>query len=281
VKISEGLAKAKLELDLKGVSNSRLDSLILLSYALSFSKEQVIFNPDLELNLEQQQQFFDLVKRRAQREPVSHIIGKREFFGNDFLVNSSVLDPRPDSENLIELVLEKFPNREVKLEFLEVGVGSGCLIISLLLLYKNSVAFGLDISEAALAVAKENAEKNSVKSRLNFLKSDLFCELDLEKKFDVIISNPPYIPARDILNLEPEVKNYEPLLALDGGVDGLDFYRRIAGESKNFLKKNGRIFLEIGFGQKDEIVKIFSEKNFILCAVKQDLSGIERILEFK
>ena len=305
--ISEALAQAKEILALKGVS-SGLDSLILLAHALSFSKEQVVFNPQLQLKETQQKKFFDLVTRRAEREPVSHLIGKREFFGEDFLVNRDVLDPRPDSETLVEAVLESFSkengasesfspkNSEQKFlseinvaspfflkrtfKILELGVGSGCLIITLLNTYKNSVGTAVDISKKALDVAQKNSEKHRVSSRLKLLESDLFLALNPEEKFDLIISNPPYIPAAEIEKLEPEVRIYEPRAALDGGAKGLDFYLRIAMEAKKFLTDYGKIFLEIGFGQKEEVVKIFVQQKFSLIGSSFDLGGVERILEF-
>jgi release factor glutamine methyltransferase len=253
----------------------------LLTHALSVSKEQIIFNPNLELDQNQQQQFFSLIERRSRREPVSQIIGKREFFGQDFLVTHNVLDPRPDSESLVELVLKKFPNKNQKLEILEIGTGSGCLIITLLLLYKSARGNGVDISSAALEICKKNSTTHQINDRLDLQESDLFLSLNKNKKFDLIISNPPYIASQEIENLEVEVKKFEPRIALDGGLDGLNFYRRIAVKAQDFLLENGRIILEIGFGQKDEIVKIFTENNFVFEELKHDLAGVERALSFE
>ncbi len=280
MKISEALSQSRKDLDIKGVSNSKLDSLILLTHALSCSKEYIIFNPDAELNNEQQEVFFKMVKRRAAREPVSHIIGKREFFGEDFFVSCDVLDPRPDSESLIELVLENFPQKNNPLKILELGVGSGCLIITLLKAYKSALGVGVDISEKALKIAGKNATTHQVQDRLQLLQSDLFSTLKI-LKFDLIISNPPYIASQEIETLEPEVKTYEPHLALDGGVDGFDFYRKIAAKSKDFLKENGRIILEIGINQQEKIIEFFTKNGFQLVEMKPDLSGIIRALCFK
>lgn len=281
MKISDALAQARRDLDSKGVSNSKLDSLILLTHTLSFSKEQVIFNPDLLLDLAQQQRFFSLVECRKNRQPVSQIIGKREFFGENFLVTKDVLDPRPDSENLIELVIKNFPKREEKLEILELGVGSGCLIITLLKTYNQAIGIGVDISSKALEICRKNAETHNVLSQLKLSESNLFSAITNQKKFNLIISNPPYIASEEIKTLEPEVRIHEPLNALDGGEDGLDFYRRIALEAGDFLTENGKVVLEIGQGQKEKIVEIFSQNEFLLSDSKQDLSGIWRILEFK
>ncbi|MBP7710053.1 MAG: peptide chain release factor N(5)-glutamine methyltransferase [Rickettsiales bacterium] len=280
MKISSALAQARLELDSKGVSSSKLDSLILLSHALLVSKEQIIFNPDRELNEAQQKVFFDLIKRRAAREPVSHLINKREFFGEDFFVSKDVLDPRPDSESLIELVLKKLPDKNQKLKILEIGVGSGCLVITLLKAFQMADAIGVDISEEALKICQKNAETHQVQNRLNLKKSDLFSALNPNEKFDLIISNPPYIPSQEIETLEPEVKNHEPRTALDGGADGLDLYKKIAASAKNFLKKDGKIILEIGFGQQKDVTKIFADNGLLLIDSRRDLSGIERALCF-
>lgn len=277
---SKALTKAKQILNSKGVSNAGLDSLILMTHALFLSKEEIIFNPQRQLSEADEKKFFDLVNRRAAREPISHLINKREFYGENFLVNKDVLDPRPDSEILIEAVLKKLPQREEKLKILELGVGSGCLIITLLKSYKNALGTAVDISEKALVVAEKNSEKHQTNQRLQLLKSDLFSALNRQEKFDLIISNPPYIPAAEIEELEPEVRIHEPRSALDGGEDGLDFYRRIAAETKGFLNDSGKIFLEIGFGQKEEVLKIFTELNFYFLGSSLDLPGVERILEF-
>lgn len=279
-KISDLLAKAKSKLKAHGVANEGLDSLVLLSHAISFSKEQIIFNPDFLLSEEQVEKFFGLIDRRCKREPVSQIIQKREFYGHDFFVNSNVLDPRPDSEILIEMVLKFYAQKEANMEILELGCGSGCLITTLLKAFPNALATAIDISLEALNVAKINAEKNGVLARINFLNSDLFTALTKGAKFDLIISNPPYIPTKEIEGLQEEVKNFEPILALDGGEDGLKFYRLIAENSATYLKPDGKIILEIGCGQHFDVIKIFQEQGFVFVKSQPDLAGIERALCF-
>jgi release factor glutamine methyltransferase len=290
MKFSEILIQATKILDAKGVNNSKLDSLILLIHTFfvlgeSITKEQIIFNPETQIDAEKQKVFFDLVARRAMREPISHIINNREFFGADFFVNSAVLDPRPDSESLIELVLKIFPEKNKKVKILELGVGSGCLMITLLKALPEVIGSGVDISKEALLIAQKNAEFHEVENRLQLRESDLFAALknqqNEQEKFDLIISNPPYIATKEIESLQEEVKNFEPRLALDGGMDGLDFYRRIAAEAKNFLYKNGKIILEVGFNQKAEVVKIFTMENFSFIEERRDLSGVERALCFQ
>ena len=256
MKISQALATAKKHLSSKNIDSSSLDTLILLRHATNLTKEQIIFNPELNLEESQEDVFFKLVARRANYEPVSHIINQREFFGEIFFINQDVLDPRADSENLIETTFKIFANKTQKLEILELGVGSGCLIITLLKHYPNMIGTGADISRKAIDICKKNAISHHVEKRLNLFESDLFSKIT--KKFDLIISNPPYIPTKEIDSLQAEVKIYEPRAALDGGLDGLDFYRRIAFEAKNFLNKKGKIILEIGFGQESDIIKIFT-----------------------
>lgn len=276
--IKQALAQAQQALN--AIENNNLDSLLLLCRTLDFSKEKVIFNPEINLTPAEEKIFFDLVTRRANHEPIAQILGQKEFYGLDFFVDKNTLIPRPDSETLIELALEKFPDKNKKLKILEIGAGSGCLIITLLKLYNNSEAIAVDISPAALEITKKNAKLHKVENRLRPLLSDLFKEIKNEK-FDLIISNPPYIPTADIKNLQKEVKTFEPITALDGGIDGLNFYRLIAQDAGNFLEKNAMIILEIGCDQEKEIFEIFTKNNFSFISQKPDLSGIIRILSFK
>jgi release factor glutamine methyltransferase len=297
MKISEALSFGRNALEKVGVSNSKLDSLVLLSYAISFSKEKIIFNPDIILEEQQQEVFINFIKRRSLYEPVSHIIGKREFYARDFIVSKDVLDPRPDSESLIELVLKNFSDKNKKLNILEIGCGSGCLIITLLKELKNAQGIAIDISKEALEISRKNAKLHEVSDRINFIFLDIMsqsswnleieafsqkqiCNSSIKEKFDLIISNPPYIESAEIDKLQPEVRIFEPKIALDGGLDGLDFYRRIAAESKIFLNENGKVIVEIGFGQSGRIKKIFLDNGFKFIESKFDLGGVERVLNF-
>ena len=263
------------------VASAILDARILIQFVTCLSREDVIFNaPQINLSVNQIKKYFDLIHKRARKIPLTHLTNNREFFANNFYVDENVLDPRPDSEALIEMVINEFE----KISFLnicEMGCGSGCLIISLLKHFKNWHGLAIDISNKALIVAQDNAISNQVSTRINFLESNLFKNFRDDQIFDIIISNPPYIPTNDIENLQDEVRLYEPRIALDGGLDGLDFYRKIAEQSQKFLKNNGDIFLEIGYNQYQDVKNIFENNNFKFINFKKDLSGIIRVLQFQ
>lgn len=221
------------------------------------------------------------IKRRLNNEPVSKIIGTRGFWKQDFYVTCDVLDPRPDSETLIETVLRFYPDKKQKIHFLDIGTGSGCLLASLLQEYQNAVGMGIDISLEALKVAKKNLMP--FKDRFSLTQDD-FMVPDFAKNlgiFDVIVSNPPYIKRDDIHTLSPEVRLYDPHTALDGGIDGLSAYRSLAKKIAPLLMPKGHIFFEIGLGQADSVETIMQKNNFTPIARQCDLGGIERVLVFK
>jgi release factor glutamine methyltransferase len=281
VNIENALKEAIEILQKNSVASPILDARILIQHVTSLSREDVIFKA-LQINLSENQQkkYFDLIDQRAKKIPLTHLTNNREFFANNFYVDENVLDPRPDSEALVEMVIEKF-NKFSTLNICEIGCGSGCLIISLLRHFENCLGLALDISNKALVIAQKNADTNQILNRINFIQSDLFKNLQNDQIFDIIISNPPYIPTNDIENLQDEVRLYEPRIALDGGLDGLDFYRKIAEQSQKFLKNNGDIFLEIGYNQHQDVKNIFENNNFKYIDFKKDLSGIIRILQFQ
>ena len=268
--------------------NYILDSRILMLHSFKLknsekSLEWLVFNPNFLLDQDHQSIFFELIRRRLENEPVSKIRGYKEFYEYQFLVSQDVLDPRPDSETLIELVIEYFKNNndntKINKKFLEMFTGSGCLAITVLKQFNNFTAISSDISNEAINIAEQNATINQVVDRINFITSDNFDNISGE--FDFFIANPPYIATSDIKDLQPDVRDYEPLISLDGGFDGLDFYRIIAKKVGNFLKKDSPIFLEIGHNQFADVNKIFVNNDFVLENFKQDLSGINRALCFK
>ena len=225
-----------------------------------------------------QEQINDFINRRQQGEPVSKIIGQRGFWKRDFYVNTDVLDPRPDSETLIDAVLKSFTDKNAYYNILDIGTGSGCLLLTLLDEYPNAQGTGVDISEKALVVA----QKNDIYHRANFLHKDMFSDdfTDGLETYDIIISNPPYIPTKDIETLDNAVKLYDPITALDGGEDGLNPYRRLSECLQNILKPHGRIFFEIGQGQENDVVSIMTQNHWVLGDMYTDLGGIVRILSF-
>ena len=211
------------------------------------------------------------IQRRLTGEPVAKIIGKKGFWKDEFIVSKDVLDPRPDSETLIEAVLEKFPDKDAPLRILDLGTGSGCLLLSLLGEYNNAMGVGLDISEKALYIAKQNAHTD----RATFIQRDMRQDLSDLGKFDIMISNPPYIPTAEIQMLERDVKDFDPILALDGGSDGLDFYRALANQNLA-----PTLFIEIGKDQEKQIIPIFEQQGWRFAQSWKDLGGITRILYF-
>jgi release factor glutamine methyltransferase len=281
VNVENALKEAIEILQKNSVASAILDARILIQHVTSLSREDIVFKAlQIDLLENQQKKYFDLINQRAKKIPLTHLTNNREFFANNFYVDENVLDPRPDSEALVELVIEKF-NKFSTLNICEIGCGSGCLIISLLKHFENWLGLAVDISNKALLIAEKNAKINQVLSRINFKQSDLFKNLHHDQIFDIIISNPPYIPTNEIENLQDEVRLYEPRIALDGGLDGLDFYRKIAEKSQKFLKNNGDIFLEIGYNQHQDIKNIFENNNFKFIDFKKDLSGIIRVLQFQ
>ncbi len=280
MKISELLLEAKKYLKNNNIESYSIDSLIILSHITNLSKEQIIFG-NHEVSTDNLIRFRKLLNRRINNEPVSHIINNREFFGLNFYVNKNVLDPRPDSETLVEVALELTQNHFTQdlVKILEIGCGSGCLSVALAKNINNSQIIGLDKSPKAVEISKKNSQNNNTENQCSFFCSDLFEKLE-DDNFDLIISNPPYIKSAEISNLQNEVKNYEPIMALDGGDDGLCFYRDIALKSKKYLSDKGLIILEIGYDQKYSVIDIFQKQKFNLLESKKDLAGQDRVLAF-
>lgn len=278
MKILELYKNSAKELEQQGILTSKLDVKILLSHLLNIDSKELImyFNQHIEQKFINS--FNQLLKRRLNREPIANIVNKKSFWSYDFFVNENVLTPRNDSEILIEAVLSNYNNMQEGLKILDLGTGSGCLILSLLKMYKNASGLAVDISEKALKVARQNAENLKI-NNIKFLKNNW--NDNIEEKFDIIISNPPYIPTKEIKELEPEVNKFNPLLALDGGEDGLNCYRYLAKSLDKNLKENTKIFLEIGKNQEKDIKKIFNENGYKLLKMYKDLAEINRILCFK
>lgn len=215
-----------------------------------------------------------VVARRVAGEPLWRILGYRDFWKHRFYLSPETLEPRPDTETLIETILQSVPSAK---RILDVGTGTGCILLSLLDEYSDATGVGVDIQEGAVNTARGNAERLSLANRATFIKSN-WCD-SVEGQFDVIVSNPPYIPSRDIANLESNVRNFDPILALDGGRDGLDPYKILLSVCKKHLVRGGRLFFEIGIGQVDDITRLVEGNSATLIRVVRDLNGVERVLE--
>jgi len=267
-----------------------LDARLLLQHSLDVSREQLLASV-IKLTQPQQDHYRRLIEKRAARQPVSQLIGKREFWGMSFKVTAATLDPRPDSETLIEAVLGSvdggrwtvngkknvpLTTRHSPLTILDLGTGTGCLLLALLKELPGARGVGVDVSDEALAVARENAAKLGLAERAEFIASNWGEKA--EGTFDIIVANPPYIKTAAIAGLAPEVAKYEPKLALDGGEDGLDCYRAIAAQLPNLLADNGLAAVEIGEGQEKEVRKIVARGSWLVIRVKKDLADIPRCI---
>ena len=266
--------------ELENMSDTpRLDVEILLEKALGGVDSLYIrLNLGKELTKEQEDLFNLFIQDRLKGRPVAYIVGNREFMGLDFYVQEGVLIPRPDTEILVEELIEICKDKE-NLNILDIGTGSGAITISLAKYLNTSNVKSFDISDIALEVGKKNAISNEVDNRVEFIKSDLFSAIkDNDIKFDVIVSNPPYIPKKDIKTLHTQVKDYEPYIALEGGDDGLDFYRSITEQSKLYLKENGILAYEVGHDQAQDVAKIMETNGYTKIYTKKDLQGIDRVV---
>lgn len=275
--VGEMVASVAARLAAAGIENGRLDARLLVgdatgltAEAMIAAPESVIEDPGVVARVER------LTKRRLTREPMSQILGRREFWSLSFKVTPDVLTPRPDSETLVETVLSIVPDRSARLRLLDLGVGSGCLLLSLLHSLPNARGLGVDRSERALTVARANAAALGLADRAEMRAGDWGA--DLPDQYDIVVSNPPYIPSDDIEGLEPEVSEHEPWLALDGGRDGLDAYRTLAGELPFLVREGGWAALEVGQGQASDVARLMRAAGFRIERVAPDLAGIERVI---
>ena len=279
VSVLEAIQKSADFLGKKGVESSRLNAELLLAHLLKMPRMKLYLNFERALTAVETDGLRELVKRRGQREPLQHIIGSTNFCGCEIIVNRHALVPRPETELLAELGWNFLITHNSSLvTALDFGTGTGCIAIALAVKCPAAKISALDFSADALALTKQNAATNTVTERIEFFHGDGFGALPDKAQFDLIVSNPPYIPSAEIATLQPEVRDFDPRLALDGGADGLDFYRRLAAEAKNFLKPDGKIMLEFGDGQADAIKKIYESEKWIVEAVKEDYSHRARIL---
>jgi len=277
VTVLEAIQKSTDFLTKKGVESPRLQTELLLAHQLKMPRMKLYLNFDRVLTTPETDGLRELIKRRATREPLQHITGTSSFCGHEIAVNRHALIPRPETELLAELGWKFLLERHAP-NALDFGTGTGCIAIAITAKCPTAKVTALDISTEALRLAKQNAEQNTVAERIHFLPSDGFAALTRSNQFDLVISNPPYIATPEIATLEPEVKDFDPRGALDGGADGLDFYRRLAAETRPFLKADGKIIVEFGDGQAEEIKTIFETAKWIVEAVHQDYSQRARML---
>jgi release factor glutamine methyltransferase len=276
VTVLEAIQKSTEFLAKRGIESPRLQAELLLAHRLKMPRMKLYLNFERVLTGEETDEYREWIKRRGLHEPLQHITGSTSFCGFEIAVNRDALVPRPETEILAELGWAYLAGLNSPATALDLGTGTGCIAIALAAKCVGAKISASDISREALALARQNAENNKV--QIEFLEGDGFAAVASDTLFDLIISNPPYIPTAEIETLQPEVRDFDPRKALDGGADGLDFYRRFAVQGKPFLKPAGKIMLEFGDGQAAAIRKIFENEKWIVEAVKDDYSQRERIL---
>ena len=248
------------------ISSYQLDTELLLSKVMKKRREELLMSLNTLVNYEKIKKFNYFIKRRSNKEPVAYILNEKEFWSKNFYVNQNTLVPRPETELMVEKLVKIFKNRKINL--LDIGTGSGCIIISLLTELKTSKGVGLDISKKALDIAKINSKRHKLLRKIKFLNLS-FSKL-YNQKFDLVVSNPPYIKSSDLKNLDCDVKNFEPKIALDGGNDGLDLIKKVIYKTRGLLKKRGIFALEIGYGQYEKVSKILKSTKFRIEYIVKD-----------
>ena len=269
--VKEGIAILKNS----SVITPELDAEIILAKVLNSNRKYIILNNHKELTDKNLDNFKKLIKERAKRKPIAYLLNKKFFWNSEFCVNKNTLIPRPDTEILVEEILRLTKNKN-KLNILDIGVGSGCILLTILKERKNFFGSGIDISKKSLDISMINANNLNVSSRVKFYKSDI--DKFVKGKYDLIVSNPPYIKSCDLKYLESDVINYEPKIALDGGLDGLSKIRKIISKSSELIKKNGKFILEIGFDQKNKVIKLLNKKGFYINSTLKDLANNDRCI---
>lgn len=263
----------------RGVENPRLDAEVLLCAVLQCERIKLYMDFERPLTGAELAQYKNYVARRGQHEPLAYILGEKEFMRNSFKVTPATLVPRPETELLVESLIKAAQGLKADgdVKILDIGTGSGAIIVSLLDYLPNAKGVGVDISVDALIVAEENSRRIGVRERAGFVQSDLFSRIPADKKFDIIVSNPPYIPAADIAGLAKDVQK-EPIGALDGGADGLDFYRRIISESMDHMADEGILAFEVGINQAQVVAELCRKAGFKATAIRKDYADIERMV---
>ncbi|MDA9758723.1 peptide chain release factor N(5)-glutamine methyltransferase [Candidatus Pelagibacter sp.] len=272
--IHSALKKGQSILIDNNIISAKLDSEILMSLAIRKNKEFIILNLQKQIKKRDLDYFDNLIQERAKRKPIAQIIKKKDFWNYEFIVNNNVLIPRPDTEILIEQVLKLVKNKN-RLQILDVGIGSGCILMSILKEKKNFIGTGIDISKKSLQISKVNGQKLRINNRLRLFKSNI--DNFNTGKYDLIVSNPPYIKKSDLKCLEKDI-GFEPKQALDGGLDGLSEISKVINKSSELIKRSGHFIIEIGFDQKNKVKKILRDKGFYIKKTVKDLSNHDRCI---
>ena len=263
----------------RGIESPRLDAEVLLAFALRTDRMQLVLDATRPLMPDELARFRDLVKRRRAHEPVAYLRGEREFYGRVFRVDARVLVPRPDTETLIDVSLARTERCSLGMRALDLCTGSGCVAITLARQRPTTRVHATDISAAALVVARANAQRLGAYN-VSFSEGDLFAGLDAYRgKLDLVTANPPYIPTAEVATLPPDIKDFEPRLALDGGADGLSLVRRIVEEAPSYLATGGVLALEIGAGEAPDVVRLLEARGFTSVTATRDLGRIERVVD--
>ena len=273
--IGIAIKNAYKELKKNKIRSALLDSELLLSEIIKKDRKFILLNPDKELDESTQDRFKNLILKRSRGKPLAYLTGIKSFWKYDFKINEKVLIPRPDTEIMIEQVLKIYKNKNY-LNFLEVGIGSGCIALSILKEKKTFLGTGIDLSQDCIEICRYNAKKLGVNNRIKLFKSDV--DNLIFGKYDLIISNPPYIKKFDLDKLSREVINYEPKLALDGGLEGLSVIRKVIKKSSELIKIRGKLILEIGHDQKELVKKMLNENNFYVNETFKDLAKNDRCI---
>jgi release factor glutamine methyltransferase len=280
--LAEAIYKAAQKFSEHGISNPRLDAEVLLSHVLKKDRAWLITHISDPLDNGTVKLFESVIDRRTRREPLQYITGMQEFWGLEFIVTSDVLIPRPETELLVETALKIMQSASRQATIIDLCTGSGCVAVSMAKEIGNARIFATDKSNRALAVARENARRHDVSDRIRFLEGDLYEpleELDIRGQADIITANPPYIRSGDLPMLQPEVRDYEPKIALIAGPEGIEIQQRVLATSPEFLKKHGALIMEMGMGQAEELKRMVAETGaYSTQEILKDLAGIDRVI---
>jgi release factor glutamine methyltransferase len=285
VTLADAINNAAVTLSTAGITNARLDAEVLLAHIIRKDRVWLITHRDDALDEKGRLDFDEALRRRTKREPLQYLIGNQEFWGLEFKVTPDVLIPRPETELVIEAALAIVQDRNQQVRIIDLCTGSGCIAVSLAKELTSAHVIATDASESALAVARENARYHGVANRIRYLEGDLFDplkELDIRGRVDIMVSNPPYVRAGDLPALQPEVKDYEPLMALIAGPEGTEMAKRIIRTAPEYLKKNGALIMEMGLGQAEALTRMAEATGaYNKPGILKDLAGIERVIVAK